>query len=95
MSESQDARGLIASIMLRSCYGGMKGDIRFLRAFAQTAELVRRAITADQIWPAIWHHRSGVNYKRPVYLGRQARLMMMMMKMRSIRPVTSLCPPKQ
>jgi hypothetical protein len=28
VSENQDARGLIASIMLRSCYGGMKGDIR-------------------------------------------------------------------
>jgi hypothetical protein len=32
----QDMRGLVASILLRSCYGGMKGDIRFLRAFAHT-----------------------------------------------------------
>lgn len=181
VSDSQDARGLIASIMLRSCYGGMKGDIRFLRAFAhtwhrrfqlhpdawqevlrgayggfkgnevrlyyysnrnpdeeplpppqkkhrpngssgggveewssmggdadeavghvdvdiavlhpqdllkegvdmhchpkiidqlaETAEVVRRAITPDQIRSAIWHHRSGVNHKRPVCVGRHA-----------------------
>jgi len=36
IDKDQKKRGLIASILLRACYGGMKGDVRFLRAFANT-----------------------------------------------------------
>jgi hypothetical protein len=45
---------------------------KIIDQLGETAEVVRRAITPDQIRSAIWHHRSGVNHKRPVCLGRHA-----------------------
>jgi hypothetical protein len=45
---------------------------KIIDQLAETAEVVRRAITPDQIRSAIWHHRSGVNHKRPVCVGRHA-----------------------
>jgi len=50
----------------------MHCHLKIIDQLAETAEVVRRAITPDQIRSAIWHHRSGVNHKRPVCLGRHA-----------------------
>jgi len=51
IDKDQKKRGLIASILLRACYGGMKGDVRFLRAFANTWH--RRFQHQPDAWQAL------------------------------------------